>query len=99
MRLDALARLEDLERCDVLCVPGGPASGPIQDPMFMAALHRLAATARFVTSVCTGSLILGAAGLLEGKRAACHWGFRDRLSLFGAIPDAGRVVRRPADDG
>ncbi|WNG60921.1 DJ-1/PfpI family protein [Archangium gephyra] len=93
LRLDPLTRLEELERCDVLCVPGGPASRPMQDPVFMAAIQRLAATARFVTSVCTGSLILAAAGLLEGKRAACHWGFRDQLSLFGAIPDAGRVVR------
>jgi hypothetical protein len=46
-----------------------------------------------VTSVCTGSLILGAAGLLEGRRAACHWAWRDFLPLFGAIPDSGRVVR------
>jgi cyclohexyl-isocyanide hydratase len=43
--------------------------------------------------VCTGSLILGAAGLLEGKRAACHWAWREFLPLFGAIPDGGRVVR------
>ena len=48
---------------------------------------------RYVTSVCTGSLVLGAAGLLRGKRAACHWASRDMLALFGAIPDAGRVVR------
>ncbi|WP_204276682.1 DJ-1/PfpI family protein, partial [Klebsiella aerogenes] len=46
-----------------------------------------------VTSVCTGSLILGAAGLLEGRRAACHWAWREFLPLFGAIPDGGRVVR------
>src|SRR5690606_29465314 len=43
--------------------------------------------------VCTGSLILGAAGLLKGRRAASHWAWRDQLELFGAIPDAGRVVR------
>ena len=49
--------------------------------------------AQYLTSVCTGSLILGAAGLLKGKRAACHWAWRDMLSLFGAIPDAARVVR------
>jgi transcriptional regulator GlxA family with amidase domain len=56
-------------------------------------LRRLAATAKFVTSVCTGSLALGAAGLLRGKRAACHWAWRDLLTPFGAIPDTGRVVR------
>ena len=46
-----------------------------------------------MTSVCTGSLALGAAGLLRGKRAACHWAWRDLLTPFGAIPDGGRVVR------
>ncbi|MGH8159742.1 MAG: DJ-1/PfpI family protein [Rhodanobacter sp.] len=45
-----------------------------------------------MTSVCTGSLILGAAGLLRGRRAACHWAWRDMLPLFDTIPDAGRVV-------
>ena len=43
--------------------------------------------------MCTGSLLLGAAGLLRGKRAACHWAFRELLPLFGATPDAQRVVR------
>jgi cyclohexyl-isocyanide hydratase len=56
-------------------------------------LRRLAAGARYVTSVCTGSLVLGAAGLLRGKRAACHWAWRDLLTAFGARPDPGRVVR------
>jgi cyclohexyl-isocyanide hydratase len=46
-----------------------------------------------VTSVCTGSLLLGAAGLLRGKRATSHWAWRDQLALFGAISDPGRVVR------
>jgi len=56
-------------------------------------LRRLAGTARYVTSVCTGSLALGAAGLLRGKRAACHWAWRDLLVPFGGIPAADRVVR------
>ena len=47
----------------------------------------------YLTSVCTGSLVLGAAGLLKGKRAACHWAWRDMLPLFGAIPDEARVAR------
>ena len=54
---------------------------------------RLAEQARYVTSVCTGSLLLGAAGLLRGRRAACHWAFRELLPLFGAIPETARVVR------
>ena len=55
-------------------------------------LRRQSATARFVTSVCTGSLLLGAAGLLQGYRATCHWMSLDQLSLLGAIPVAERVV-------
>jgi len=89
-----LARLEDIERCDVVCVPGGGGvTDAMQDDVFMHHVRRLALGARYVTSVCTGSLVLGAAGLLEGKRAACHWAWRDMLSLFGAIPDDARVVR------
>ena len=61
--------------------------------MYLAGVQRLAAQARYVTSVCTGSLMLGAAGLLRGRRAACHWAFRELLPLFGAIPDPARVVR------
>src|SRR5439155_4064724 len=60
---------------------------------FLRELRRLAASARFVTSVCTGSLVLGAAGLLRGKRAATHWAWRDLLAPFGAIADPARVVR------
>jgi len=89
-----LRRLADIAACDVLCVPGGAGTNAAMlDEVFLAELRRLAASARFVTSVCTGSLILGAAGLLVGRRAACHWASRDLLACFGAIPDAGRVVR------
>jgi len=59
----------------------------------MAEIRRLGAGAKYLTSVCTGSLILAAAGFLSGKRAACHWASRDLLKHFGAIPDEGRVVR------
>jgi transcriptional regulator GlxA family with amidase domain len=87
-------RLEDIERCDLLFVPGGMgATDMMQDDAFMAQIRRLAGGARMLTSVCTGSLILGAAGLLRGRRAACHWAWRDMLRLFGAEPDSGRVVR------
>jgi cyclohexyl-isocyanide hydratase len=89
-----IAALAEVRECDLLCVPGGfGCSAAMGDPVYVAALRRLGAQARYVTSVCTGSLLLGAAGLLRGKRAACHWAFRDLLPLFGAIPDAARVVR------
>ena len=90
-----LQRLADIPACDVICVPGGRGvtDNAIHDEAFLAELRRLAATAQFVTSVCTGSIALGAAGQLRGKRAACHWAWRDTLALFGAIPDPGRVVR------
>ena len=89
-----LRRLADIPACEVICVPGGRGvtDNAIHDEAFLGELRRLAATAQFVTSVCTGSLALGAAGLLRGKRAACHWAWRDTLPLFGAIPVADRVV-------
>jgi cyclohexyl-isocyanide hydratase len=88
-------RLSDIAECDVVCVPGGRGStdNAIRDDVFLGELRRLAATARFVTSVCTGSIVLGAAGLLHGKRAATHWAWRDLLAPFGAIADSARVVR------
>jgi transcriptional regulator GlxA family with amidase domain len=87
-------RLADVARCDVICVPGGVScTDAMLDPDYLPHVRRLALGARYITSVCTGSLILGAAGLLKGKRAACHWAWRDLLSQFGAVPDDGRVVR------
>jgi transcriptional regulator GlxA family with amidase domain len=87
-------RLAEVPGCDVICVPGGYAcTDAMLDTDYLPHVRRLALGARYITSVCTGSLILGAAGLLKGKRAACHWAWRDMLSHFGAIPDDGRVVR------
>lgn len=89
-----LKRLADIESCDVICVPGGfGTTEAMQDAAFMGEVKRLAGGAKYITSVCTGSLILAAAGLLNGKRAACHWAWRDQLGLFGAIPDPSRVAR------
>ena len=87
-------RMADVDCCDLLFAPGGMAvTDAINDEAFMREFRRLAASARYLTSVCTGSLVLGAAGLLRGKRAACHWAWRDMLPLFGAIPDVVRVAR------
>lgn len=89
-----LADLAKVERCDVLCVPGGfGATDAMLDETFMAQIRRLGAGASYLTSVCTGSLILAAAGFLAGKRAACHWAWRELLVPFGAIVDESRVAR------
>jgi transcriptional regulator GlxA family with amidase domain len=88
------AKLSEIERCDLLCVPGGVTATQVAlDEDFVSEIRRLGVCSTYVTSVCTGSLILGAAGLLQGKRAACHWAWRELLTEFGATVDAGRVVR------
>lgn len=79
---------------DVVCVPGGPGvSALAEDEEILMFLRTQARTARYVTSVCTGSLVLGAAGLLRGKRATCHWASHHLLAPLGAIPVKERVVR------
>jgi cyclohexyl-isocyanide hydratase len=94
MTFAGVRRLEDVESCALLCVPGGLGTiEALEDRRYLAQLRRLASSALYVTSVCTGSLLLAAAGLLVGKRAACHWAWRDSLAAFGAIPDPARVVR------
>lgn len=89
-----LTRLADITTADLIVVPGGPGqTEAMQDADFMREVKRLGEGARYMTSVCTGSLILAAAGLLAGKRAGAHWAYRELLSMFGAIPDPARVVR------
>lgn len=84
----------DCPRLDVICVPGGAGVNPLlTDETVLAFLRAQAKTARYLTSVCTGSMVLGAAGLLEGKRATTHWNAHDFLARFGAIPVDDRVVR------
>lgn len=84
----------DCPRLDLICVPGGYGQTALMtDTETLDFLRKQAETARYVTSVCTGSLVLGAAGLLKGYRSACHWAWREMLSDFGAIPVAERVVR------
>ncbi|MEZ5889065.1 MAG: DJ-1/PfpI family protein [Xanthobacteraceae bacterium] len=78
---------------EVIVVPGGPGQQDLMDDApTLDFLRRQAEGAAYVTSVCTGSLVLGAAGLLRGRRATCHWGAIDLLPHFGAIPAHERVV-------
>ncbi|MFT5391681.1 MAG: cyclohexyl-isocyanide hydratase [Gammaproteobacteria bacterium] len=78
---------------DVICIPGGAGMNPLlNDDETLAFIKRQAASARYITSVCTGSLVLGAAGLLKGKRATTHWMSLEMLAEFGALPVAERVV-------
>ncbi len=86
-------KFSKLDDCDVLFVPGGPGQLPLmEDEDTLAFLRRMARGARYVTSVCTGSLLLAAAGLLLGHRATCHWLSLEQLAMLGAIPVAERVV-------
>jgi cyclohexyl-isocyanide hydratase len=78
---------------DLVLVPGGPGVDPLlEDAAVLDFLRRAAAAARHVVGVCTGALVLGAAGLLRGRRAATHWMSRELLRPFGAEPVAERVV-------
>jgi len=82
------------EQLDVLFVPGG-GDGTIatmKDPAMLAFLRSRGARAKYVTSVCTGSLVLGAAGLLKGHRATTHWVTHEVLAMLGATPVKARVV-------
>jgi transcriptional regulator GlxA family with amidase domain len=85
---------DDLPDCDVLLVGGGPnAHAEMTDQTVLHTLTRVGNQARYVTSVCSGSLILAAAGLLDGYRANTHWAYRDVLASFpGVEPADGRVV-------
>ena len=84
----------DCPPLDVLCVPGGNMGQveTMQDVEVLDFLQECGKTAKYITSVCTGSLILAAAGLLQGYRAACHWAFREQLALFGVDVGTERVV-------
>lgn len=88
-----IEKLADIDSCDLICVPGGMDQSSMESPDVIAHLRRLAEGAHYVTSVCNGALVLARAGLLEGRRSACHWVLRHQLADHGAIPDAARVVR------
>jgi cyclohexyl-isocyanide hydratase len=85
---------DDCPDLDVICVPGGVGVDALmEDAQTLAFIKRQAANAQYVTSVCTGALVLGAAGLLQGKRATTHWASHSLLEQFGAIAIKERVVR------
>jgi cyclohexyl-isocyanide hydratase len=93
MRFLPSTTLADCPQLDLVCVPGGPGTTPLLDDAdVLAFLRQQAAGARYVTAVCTGSLVLGAAGLLQGRRATTHWSAHHLLAAFGATPVAERVV-------
>ena len=82
----------DCPQLDVICVPGGAGTDDmVNDEEMLDFLRRQATGARYITSVCTGSLVLGAAGLLKGYRATTHWSAMDHLAPFGATPTKTRV--------
>lgn len=87
------ATFDSAAQPDILCIPGGMGvNDAMEDAATLAWVQRAAAGADWITSVCTGSLLLGAAGLLEGYRATCHWAQHHHLAAFGAIPIKQRVV-------
>jgi cyclohexyl-isocyanide hydratase len=82
----------DCPQLDVICVPGGAGTDDmVNDEEMLDFLRRQAANAKYITSVCTGSLVLGAAGLLKGYRATTHWTAMELLAPYGAIPTKTRV--------
>lgn len=86
--------LVDCPPLDIICIPGGIGiNALLTDQTILDFVRTQAKTARYITSVCTGALLLGAAGLLTGKRATTHWSAMEFLPAFGAIPTHARVVR------
>jgi cyclohexyl-isocyanide hydratase len=88
------ATFADCPPLDLICIPGGfGVDQAMEDEETIAFVRREGARAKYVTSVCTGAFILGAAGLLQGKRATTHWAYHHFLPRVGAIPVKERVVR------
>jgi putative intracellular protease/amidase len=87
--------LADIRSADVLVVPGGFATRNLEgDTGLLEWIKAIDATSTWTTSVCTGSMLLAAAGLLEGKKATTHWASLERLNEYGAIPTSERVVEQ-----
>lgn len=93
LRFQAHGTIDAALPCDLIFVPGGSGVNPLlEDRPVLEFLRSQATQARYLTSVCTGALLLGAAGLLRGYRATTHWLSLDLLPFFGAIPEPARVV-------
>ncbi len=94
LTMHADTRMGDVTETDVLVVPGGQGTHVLEKhEAVLAWLRQTHATTKYTASVCTGSLVLAAAGILKDTPATCHWGVIDRLAEFGAIPTRKRVVR------
>ena len=94
LQLVAEATFDDVPAPDVLVVPGGTGTlDALEDERLVDWIRAADATSTWTTSVCTGALLLGAAGLLAGRRATTHWAYLDRLADYGATPTSERVVR------
>jgi putative intracellular protease/amidase len=95
LALHADYSLDEVKSADVLVVPGGFATVQLEkDEKLLEWIRAIDATTTWTTSVCTGSMLLAAAGLLEGKEATSHWASVDRLKEYGAIPTGRRVVEQ-----
>jgi putative intracellular protease/amidase len=95
LAITADAALRDVSSADVVVIPGGPGQADfMQDAELLSWLRAIDRTTQWTTSVCTGSLLLGAAGLLEGKEATSHWTALEHLPRFGASPTLLRVVEQ-----
>jgi putative intracellular protease/amidase len=93
LTLVAERALADIDACDVVVVPGGPGTREMLEPQPLHQwLRAIDATTQWTTSVCTGALLLGAAGLLDGLEATTHWSAFDTLATLGARPTERRVV-------
>lgn len=91
--LSADKAIAEVSDPDIVLVPGGKGNRPLlEDEEVLSWLRRADEQTTWTTSVCTGSLVLGAAGLLDGRRATCHWLFLERLREYGADPVGGRYV-------
>jgi transcriptional regulator GlxA family with amidase domain len=92
--LIADSSIDDVPSPDIVLVPGGDERGPMGDERVLSWLRSAHESTTWTTSVCTGSLILAAAGILKGLKATTHWASLDRLAEFGAIPTSDRVVEQ-----
>ena len=92
--IEADVAIADLTEPDVVVIPGGEGNRPLlHDEEVLDWVRAVHESSRWTTSVCTGSLVLGAAGVLEGVRATSHWAYLEALEAYGATPVAERVVR------